>query len=69
MAAVAMLGFAPTVYASGERVQFVGQMALMLVVAKMILALRTAYGQRAYEAAVFVVALAAGVRVVRLLIG
>lgn len=69
MAAVAMLGFAPTVYASGERVQFVGQMALMLVVAKMILALRTAYGQRAYEAAVFVVALAAGVRVIRLLIG
>ena len=68
LASAAAMGFSPTVHASGDRVLFVCQAAVLLVALRLLAGLDRAFGPRVAGAAVVLVALAAAGRVLRLLL-
>jgi len=61
------IGFSPTAYASGARVQFVCQVAFLLVAARLLAEVRARFGARAFALALAGLALPAGYRVWALL--
>ncbi len=66
LASVGALGFSPTVYASGDRIHFVCQVALLLVTLRMVAVLEHEFGPRAARIGVVVVAAVAAYRVLQL---
>ena len=67
LASVAAMGFSPTAYASGSRIYFVCQVALLLVALRLVAGVEREFGSRAANVGMVVVAVAAGYRVLRLL--
>ena len=67
LASVAAMGFSPTAYASGSRIYFVCQVALLLVALRLFAGMEREFGTRVAKVAIVVVAAAAGYRVLRLL--
>ncbi|HVI59657.1 MAG TPA: DUF6056 family protein [Luteimonas sp.] len=67
LASIAAMGFSPTAYASGSRIQFVCQCALLLVALRMMAAIEREFGARGAKAGIILVAVAAAWRVFRLL--
>lgn len=67
MGSLGALGFSPTAYASGDRIAFVCQVAFLLVVLRLTVAVEREYGPFAVRAGIGVAAITAGYRVMRLL--
>jgi hypothetical protein len=62
LASIAVLGWSPTVYASGSRVFFVAEMILLAVTCHVIAATREVHGGRAFAAVMTLAAMAASLR-------
>src|SRR3546814_741933 len=67
LASVGAIGFSPTVYASGDRIHFVCQAALLLVALRLVAALEHEFGTRTAKVSIAIVAVVAAYRVLRLL--
>lgn len=67
LASVAAMGFSPTAYASGSRIYFVCQVALLLVALRLVAGVEREFGSRTANVGMVVVAVVAGYRVLRLL--
>lgn len=67
LASLGLLGFSPTAYASGDRINFVSQIAFLLVALRMTVAVERDYGPMVFRIGVAFAAIAAGYRVVQLL--
>lgn len=68
LASLAVIGFSPTAYASGWRVHFVCQVVFLLVAARLCVEMRREFGTRITSVAIAIMALAAGYRVLALLL-
>lgn len=67
LASLGALGFSPTAYASGDRINFVSQIAFLLVALRLTVAVEREYGSFALRVGIAVAALAAAYRVMQLL--
>src|SRR3546814_14463535 len=65
LASVGAIGFSPTVYASGDRIHFVCQAALLLVALRLVAALEHEFGTRTAKVSIAIVAVVAAYRVLR----
>src|SRR3546814_19978677 len=63
LASVGAIGFSPTVYASGDRIHFVCQAALLLVALRLVAALEHEFGPRTAKVSIAIVAVVAAYRV------